>query len=309
MPKWVAPERLNTLGHTTRVNTLPRALGIELEIADWGTLETHAFQHIQYTRGYDWSVKPSEHEMVLTPMLGDAFITGMIELAEELFLAGATVNETCALHVHVGATDFSYWEHRRLLEVYSRIELDVYRFLIAPHRWKTPECVHYCQLLTQPHTYCERCQRYDQQYPGARIELDPLARVLDRMALARSTSDLKTALLRMLYGITDPSASPSDLIHRKGGKYEWCRYRGLNLHSWLHRGTVEWRMKEGTTSVEDLVYFPLFCGWATHAVTRMSDAEARSDRMNLRYLTERYMPKYLVEWVDRRIAAAPKEKS
>lgn len=297
MPKFVPPAKLGIIGKRGLINPLPRPLGTELEIGDWGSLEGRRFEHLRYTKGYDWSVKPSEHEMVISPLVGDAFIEGMLELAEELFDSGATVNDTCALHVHVGATDFGYWDIRRLLEVYSRIEPDVYRYLVAPYRSAKPECVHYCQLLTVPHDTCPRCERYDEQHPGARQPLEPLSRVLARMALAKDTSDLKVALFRMLYNIDDPSTAPRDLQHRKGGKYEWCRYRGLNLHSWLHRGTVEWRMKEAVTDVSELVFYPLFCGYVVHAITAMSDTEARSDRMNMLYLAERYMPKYLAAWV------------
>ena len=303
MPKWTAPNKLGTLGTTTRINTLPRALGIELEIGEWGTLTSRRFKHIKYNPVHDGSVRPSETEMVLKPMYGDGFITGMTELAEGLYISDVEMNKTCALHVHVAATDLSYWELRRLLMVYERIEGDIFRYLVAPYRGTEPTVVHFCQWFTRPHEYCEKCRRFDELYPGARQSLEPLDRTLARMALARSTSDLKVCLIRMLYGIDDASARPNDFLHHKGGRYEWARYRSLNLHSWLYRGTVEFRMKEATTDVEELMYWPLWCGWVVHAITKMNDTEARSEKMGLRYLTERYMPKYLAEWVERKIAA------
>lgn len=306
MPRWVAPEKLGTLGTTTRVNTLPRALGIELEIGEWGSLPQRVFKNLKYNIAHDGSVKPSGQEMVLVPMYGDGYVAGMVELAEGLYVSEVEINKTCALHVHVGAGDVGYWELRRLLEVYARIEADVFRYLVAPYRSAEPEVVHYCQWFTQPHEYCEKCRRFDVNYPGQRLPLETLDRTLARMSHAKTTSDLKVALIRMLYGIDDPSGRPEDLQHRKGGRYEWCRYRGLNLHSYLYRGTVEFRMKEATIDVEELVYWPLFCGWVVHSITKMTDAEARSEAMNLRYLVERYMPKYLYEWVSKKISETEK---
>lgn len=302
MPRAMRDDRLKIIGKTTRVSPLPRAIGIELEIGDWKRLADHRFTKLRYTPAHDWSVKPSEQEMVLAPMYGDAVVAGMLELGEVVARTGAVINETCALHVHVAGSDLSYWEIRRLLLLYTAIEQDIYRYLVAKHRYASPEVVHYCQLLTGTHARCERCRRYETQYPGQRIDPEPVATTLARMNLAKTTTDLKACLLRMLYRIENPSNSIDSISTHKGGRYEFCRYFGLNLHSWMHRGTVEFRMKEGTADPEELVYWPLWCGWLVHACTRMSDAEATA--ATLRGVTAKFMPGYLAKWVEGKIEAA-----
>lgn len=298
-PHHVPQHRLHIIDSTGYLNRLPRALGVEMEIADWkGLRDVGRIANIAFTTAHDWSVQPSQLEMVLSPMRRDAFIRGMLELSKQMTSYKVVCNQTCALHVHVGGEDLSHWEIRRLLEVYLRCEADIYRYLVAPHRSSTQEAVHYCQMMTVPHTgRCSRCDRYDQQHPGKRIPPEPLSTTLSRMWEARSTGDLKLCLLRMLYGMENPSHSPDDLAYRKGGKFEYCRYFGLNLHSWNYRLTVEWRMKEATSDPIEMVCWPLWCGWFTHAATRMTDAEARSPGMNLKSLTERYMPPFLLWWV------------
>lgn len=296
-PRFTPDRNLNIISGRGLINRLPRALGVELEIGDWRTLApTAQIPHINFTATHDWSVKPSEQEMVLVPMRHDAFIRGMLSLSKEVYRAGCVVNETCALHVHVEGKDLSQWDLRRLLSTYERLEPQIYSHLIAPHRLGT-EAIHYCQMMTTPHKGpCSRCERYDAQYPGQRILPEKLSRTLSRMWQARSTGDLKLCLLRMLYGIEDPSNIPTEVNARKGGRYEFCRYFGLNLHSWNYRLTVEWRMKEATLDPTEMVCWPLWCGWLTHISTRMSDAESRSD-LTVRSVTDKYMPKFLQEWI------------
>jgi hypothetical protein len=276
-----------------------------MEIGEWGKLTPGTvIPHLSYSITHDWSVKPSEQEMVCAPMVGDHFIRGMLSLSYEMISRACVVNGTCALHTHIGAKDFSFWEIRRLLEVYARLEPDIYRYLIAPHRSDVTE-LHYCQMMTQPHLGpCSRCERYDQQYPGQRVIPEPLDTVLARMRLARSTTDLKIILYRMLYGLENISNFPGEVAAHKGGKYEFCRYFGLNLHSWLHRLTIEWRMKEAIADPYEMVAWPLWCGWLTHSITRMSDADARSDKLSLRYVTDRWMPKWLVGYIEQRMSKA-----
>ena len=284
------------------VTGLPRTLGMELEIGDWKNLSrdggNNRIPGISYITTHDWSVKPSEMEMVISPLRGDAVIRGMLELSRAGTTAGIVLNESCALHVHVGGKDLSYFEIRRLLEVYSRLEREIYSHLIAPHRTQNPS-IHYCQMMTGPHVVagCERCRRYDQQYPEQRVIPEPLSSVLSRMWMATTTEDLKLCLLRMLYGIENPSHIPDVVRTRKGGHYEFCRYFGLNLHSWMHRLTVEFRMKEATVDPIELVMWPLWCGWFVHAITRMSDADARNPQLSVRSFTDRWMPKYLGEYI------------
>lgn len=309
-PKFVPDQKLRILSGGRFLSNFPRTLGIELEIGDWKTLQAGIpIPNLHYITTHDWSVKPSETEMVISPMIGDAFVRGMLGLSRMVVANQCDLNTTCALHVHVGAKDLSHWELRRLLEIYVRIEKDIYKYLIAPHRSSQTE-IHYCQMLTVPHITvgCARCERYDQQYPGQRVQPEPIDTTLRRMSSARSQGDIKLCLLRMLYGVENASTDYYNTVYtRKGGKYEYARYFGLNLHSFEHRKTVEWRMKEATSDPWDMVCWPLWCGWATHAATRLTDEQARSVT-DLRSFTKSIMPGFVAEWVDRKIAAVEGKK-
>lgn len=302
-PKYITDANLGIIGTRSLISQLPRTLGMELEIGEWGTLLPTARTSIPgifFNTSHDWSVKPSETEMVLQPLRGDALIKGMLNLSRTCLEKKCKINNSCALHVHVGGKDLSYWDIRRLLEVYTRIEGQIYDNLISPHRKQIPS-IHYCQMMTRPHTSenCDRCHRYDEQYPGQRQLPEEIESVLTRMRLAKSTKDLKICLLRMLYGIENPSHIPTVVQTKKGGHWEFCRYFGLNLHSWQHRLTVEFRMKEATFDPMEMIMWPLWCGWLVHAVTRMSDADSRSAQMSVRYVTEKYMPKYFGMWLEK----------
>lgn len=306
-PRYLSDKALGVIATTTPggpalLTRLPRTIGIELEIGDWKQLiNAHhtSIPGLKYTATHDWSVKPSEREMVCSPIRGDALVRGMLELSRAGMNNRIELNESCALHVHVGGKDLSYWDIRRLLTVYRTVEPEIYSNLIVPHRRALPS-IHYCQMMTSPHVAkgCERCHRYDTQYPGQRRIPDPIDTVLSRMWMSRTTEDLKITLLRMLYGIENPSNFPDTISARKGGHFEYARYFGLNLHSWMHRMTVEFRMKEATIDPWEIVFWPLWCGWFVHAITRMSDADAKGVT-GLRQFTTAAMPAYFLPWLDK----------
>jgi len=291
------------------INPMPRTLGLELELSDWGKLRDEAsFKNFTYSRAHDWSVRPSEYEMVIAPLRGDQFLRAMFELAERLYRAKAKVNTSCAFHVHVGGSDLSYWNLRNILRIYECLEDEIYDHLILPHRRNDPVVTHYCQMLTRTHAVCPRCQRFDRQYPGQRRPLVPLRDTLERMNGVSSTTELKSEFIRMLYGLNTHGVPEirrkdvaSQLQTRKGGRYEWCRYVGLNLHAWMYRGTLEFRMKEGTTNFEDLIAWPLWCGWFVEAAASMPERRTRNSSMGLLQFTAEFMPSWITEWVDRKI--------
>jgi hypothetical protein len=138
--------------------------------------------------------------------------------------------------------------------------------------------------------------------------------ILRHLTIAKNTNEIKRILHEDLYGISlepgeDDHARRSvyqTLMARKGGKYEWCRYFGLNIHSWMYRKTIEFRMKEASTDPEDILCWPLWCGWLVDNVTRMTDGEARGVE-NLQTFTRRWMPPMIADWVDKKMTKKTKE--
>lgn len=88
------------------------------------------------------------------------------------------------------------------------------------------------------------------------------------------------------------------------------RYDALSLHSFNMRGTLEFRLKEGTMKMADLINWPLWCGWFVQKVSSLPDKQVNlwlaKNPPSLMDLTDsftvstpggRKMPKSVAEWV------------
>ncbi len=277
-----------------RINTLRRPLGLEVELSVWKTLREWQPKGWSYTTASDASVTPSGLELVTSPLAGDLFLKATAELGTEITQHDSQVNNTCGLHVHVDGSDLSYWQLRRLLRMYVTYERQIFEQLAGPQRLGNM----FCRLFE--------------------LERKAAVRV---MGSAKSTRELKAQLYEMLYNLAPPKASEelqgttmykqwaAELMRQKAAKYGGgefghdSRYMGLNLHSWLHRGTVEWRQHEGTTSTEELMCWPLWCGWFVELAANLSDAAVEKLSPNLQEMTTAKMPGFLGKWAARRSAA------
>jgi hypothetical protein len=294
------------------LNSLARPLALEVELSSWGTLaEGPRFKHFQYTTAHDGSVKPSETEMVLSPMSGDGYLRAMFELAEALVKSKAEVNKTCGLHVHVDATDLSYWDLRRFLVLYMGYEEEIYRLLVAPDRASNTR---FCGMLDATSkaelngiaetkdigevknaiqrmvfgTNWEALKEIKTSSREAVIEQEGIVKEAIANKRAPATVERCTEKLLSLqekanradYNLRQKASFNSKAMRSKyggdhGTRPRLMRYLGMNIYSWFHRGTLEWRMKEGTTSLQELVCWPLFCAWMVDISTRLTDAQVR----------------------------------
>ncbi len=95
-----------------------------------------------------------------------------------------------------------------------------------------------------------------------------------------------------------------------------ARRQALNFHSYMMRGTLEFRLHEGTTNPESLIMWPLWCGWFVQKMlsSEFSDKEVSywvaKGAPSLVDITERFtkgkhrMPTNILDWVKRRVKAA-----
>jgi hypothetical protein len=157
------------------LNSMPRSLGVELELARWGSLAQTPAKHYRCHRDHDGSVS-SGQELVVAPLSGDAFVKGMTELAKHLFANRCTVDQTCGFHVHVDGRDLGFFELRRLLYLYLGLEQDIYSLLLTRQRAANHE------------RYFTRCA-------------DDVLAVLPRLQAAGTTHDIKHEIVRLLYGV------------------------------------------------------------------------------------------------------------
>lgn len=285
MPKALPTELKDPSPVQCLLNTLPRAMGVELELSEFGGIMDRyngnkTIPGITYKLVRDGSVKPSEMEMVIDPLAGDDFIKGMIQLSQECYSSEAKVNETCGLHVHVNARDFSYWHLKRLLHLWEKVEKDIYGFMIDKEREhsRPPTPWHFCRPTV------------------------PLIDTLKASGLnsIKKTVGLKALFMDVLYDLDKDKNEKNkghSLLAKRNHKYEQARYYGLNLHAWFQRGTIEFRHKEGTFEVDELVCWPLMCGWIVHLATILGTKEI-SSITGLRDLAMNHMPKMVSQYVE-----------
>jgi hypothetical protein len=138
---------------------------------------------------------------------------------------GATVTKDCGYHVHVDARDLTYWDMRRLIRLYARIENALFQVVSASR---------------QTSQYCKRCG-------------DQYLRGLDR----QNPRD-RHAVTKAVYNV--PAVGRYTVSELKDSKYHHKRYAALNLHSWYYRGTIECRLHQGTVNAERVVNWGML--WA-----------------------------------------------
>lgn len=264
----IRPELLR-IHCTTHFNRLNRILGTELELAQWGGLQNDGtrLRNLNFMIDHDRSVS-SGLEMVSSPLSGDQFIAGMLELGKTLAEHGCTTDRTCGFHVHVDGRDLSYWEIRRLVKIYSRVEEDIYNYILSPERTRNRDWVQ---------SYYARCAGMYAPFLNTKVT---------------NTNEIKVALIHTIYGENIPKGVTSKstwtelnnrgFTFKRSRKYGSegtnvttalrARYWGLNLHSWFYRGSIEFRMKEGSVNVQELVCWPLLCGWIVQLATLLPDS-------------------------------------
>jgi len=206
--------------------------GVEVEYVGMGTEEGCCVvaEHLNWTRdnsniidprGGDWdfrddgSLSDNDGECgsdnvgeMVTPPLYYKDIGFLQEAVRALKAAGAYVNETCGVHVHVESSYLSDRALARLVNLMHRHQNELYQALEV--------------LSSRREAYCK----------PVRHGLVQTIRY-HRKSLSNFGSD---GMKSMWYG--DPHAGSS--------QYDGSRYYSLNLHSHWYRGTVEFRFFNGT---------------------------------------------------------------
>ena len=145
-------------------------------------------------------------EMV-SPKLSYAELPKFQECVRQVRHAGAKVNRSCGLHVHVDAANHNRQSLKNLLSImYAKEDILFKALQVDPARMGK-----YCQKVREP--------------------MLRQARTLS----AEETKDLTQ--LESIWYEGNVSA---------GEHYNWTRYYALNLHSVFYRGTVEWRCFNST---------------------------------------------------------------
>jgi hypothetical protein len=210
-----------------------RKFGIEIEVE--GLTREQAKQQIAFPRG--WHVVTDGSlcggcEVTSPPMTLRKF--GNVEYTmEKLMEESAKISKRCSIHVHVDAGDFDLEAMKRLVENTRAYEPWIYQIARGgdtAHRGKGPDSYHYCQPIEQVH-------RSD--------ETD-----YNKLIKAKSFQEFWEQWYRV---------PRQELPYIFSQKYNRTRYRGLNLHSYNYRGTIEFRYFDGTLNPRDVKAWVILC--------------------------------------------------
>ncbi len=164
----------------------------------------------------------SPFEINTAPTKGDRFVEQIKEFEEAFKLAKTSINSSCGLHVHIEAADFNWWDLSKLIRLYAKIENGLFK-IVSPERRHV--------------RYCIPCGEY----------------LLENLNL--EGRDIKAAISNAVYR-DDKRYIPEV----RGQKYASVRYAALNLHSCIHRGTIESRIHHGTVQSKDIINWGMLWG-------------------------------------------------
>lgn len=281
------------IGNSSMFIGSKRAIGLELELSDWGTWRVREKEdgqldeYTKYSVDHDGSVRPSQLEAVFKPLAGDQhIINGLNAIARQVWDCNCQVNETCGYHVHVDARDFTWADIQKLLFFWMKLENGQKLWLIAgrgpttfSEKWtiwwksRTDELV-----STNLKTFKAQLIKmlYNVDTNSYKDHLEKIKKSDDFIHnYTRTVNYNKTVVHKA------PLPKPADYVmdlrehkrlkaNRGWNRAVKSRYLNLNFHSWLFRGTVEYRLGAGTVNTDDIRLWPLFCLWLTEAVSRTS---------------------------------------
>ncbi len=158
-------------------------------------------------------------EMV-TPKLTYEELPKLQECVRQLRYAGAKVNKTCGIHVHVDAANHNRQSLKNLLSImYSKEDILFKALQVNENRVQQ-----YCQKVREP-----------------------------MLKEARKLSSDETKNLTALESIW----YEGNVENRE--HYNWTRYYALNLHSVFYRGTIEWRCFNSTLHAGKVAAYVNLC--------------------------------------------------
>jgi hypothetical protein len=204
-------------------NKSKRYISVEIEVASM-THYAATVQAVKKTKGAivrDGSLPVEGFEINTAPASGDLFLSNLETICEALDKGKGTVTKACGLHVHVDARDLTWYDVKKLVLLYAKIENALFS-IIEPSRRQS--------------RYCRPCG-------------DVLVANVESNKIPKET---EKNLIKNVYGSADININ--DVRQRK---YDESRYNALNLHSWLHRGTIENRMCHGTLNFKNIANWSL----------------------------------------------------
>ncbi len=211
-----------------RVNPIDRLVSVEIEVAGVRGRAPENVTEICRKWGAnivrDGSLPQYGFEINTAPAAGDLFVKEITDITDTLASQFAFANEQCGLHCHVDARDFTFFDMRRLIFLYEKIEPALFSMVPATRRRSK---------------YCYPC--------GPRYSKNLRESTIPKMS--------KNQIYRGIYGLDG-----SQVQDRKKIRTDQARYNALNIHSWFVRGTTECRIRHGTVDRQEIINWGML--WA-----------------------------------------------
>jgi Putative amidoligase enzyme len=194
---------------------------------------------------HDGSLARGGFEITTSPAAGDVFVKQVKKICKTLASSHAKVDNSCGLHVHVDARDLNYHDMLRLINLYIVIEPIL--FSMVPKRRRN---THYCKPCAG--TYTDAFNKYKNVY-GNNLGF----RTIKEMVINAIYNDFNSK-------------------NRRGHKYTPARYVALNLHSWFYRGTIEFRLFEGSIDPNEIINLGMLWANIIDFIVGTTDDEVRN---------------------------------
>ena len=222
-----------------KLNPLRRLVGFEIEVNDY--IDGKAISEYARTIGAGM-VQDVAFEMNTPPMQGDAMVEKIQEISSVIRGHGAVSYQGSGLHTHVDCRDASWNDIRKLCVLYGKTEVALYS-IIDPRR------------------------------SGRNSSRGGFCKMVGGLDFAKMMSDPSTAkedIISFVYGSVENLKKVRNSNKQPPGG---DRYLGLNLHSWLMRGTVEFRLHQGTTKADKMLNWGMLMGGMVQTAIGKGDRE------------------------------------
>lgn len=236
---------------------LRRLLGTELEVYNVTQKQrelTAVLRKWSCSVVRDGSIAGRGMELVTSPAGGENWVAQSKEIGEALVAANAQADTSCGQHVHVDARDLGVYDLARVIRLYAAVE-DALFDAQPPRRRLSNYCVpcgaSYLDWLSGENKRLTKHWLAAKQYGLAPVKKE------------KDTAKQKANTLKFRQQLRDRT-------HRK---YDDTRYRALNLHSFWHRGTIEFRHGEAAVTPEHILHWGIVCGSVVEFAATHGDAD------------------------------------
>ena len=182
-----------------------------------GSIRTESRRGV-YASGRDYSCE------VVTPIMKYSDMDDLQNIVRALRGAGAFANDSCGIHVHIGADKMDAYAITRLCNVMLKRQNLINEALQNQYRER------WCRKLN--------------------------SKLVNEL---RKTEKTKEAFKPVWYGPLNEGGSRHPHEWEMEEHYNDTRYHGLNLHAWYTKGTVEFRLFNGTNHAGKIKAYIQFC--------------------------------------------------